>query len=78
MIPCVVGIAAVLREHQRCTPQCTPELLAAEIDKALGGLRRTTATGVLTEEGFLITAYWGSFDQPKTYAKWVTGWTENQ
>lgn len=72
-------IAAVLRDHTRCSPRCTPELVAAEIDKALGGLRKITQTGVLVS-GFLSPQYPGMTHEfsteTKTYTHWISGWTE--
>lgn len=70
-------IATVLRAHHSCT---SPEQLAEEIDKALGGLRKIEDTGLLTATGFLTTVYPGITHEPgvraKQYTKWVSGWSE--
>lgn len=44
--------------------------LAAEVDKALGGLRKLTAIGHLTPSGVLLSGV-----EPTHYLQWISGWT---
>lgn len=53
--------------------------VAAEIDKALGGLRKINGHGELLPGGILQSVYaipGTSTSESKTYAQWISGWTE--
>ncbi|MDD7812609.1 hypothetical protein PP713_08580 [Mycobacterium sp. CSUR Q5927] len=47
--------------------------VAAEIDTALGGLRKITSIGQLTPGGFLL---YGA--EPTQYRQWISGWAPDE
>ncbi|WAY18423.1 hypothetical protein OF855_24610 [Mycolicibacterium fortuitum] len=51
--------------------------LAAEIDKALGGLRKLNGHGQLLPGGILTPTY-NAPGKSKTYTQWISGWSEVQ
>ena len=51
--------------------------VAAEIDKALGGLRKLHGHGHLLPGGILTPGY-GAGGESKTYVQWITGWTPDE
>ncbi|SPX87664.1 Uncharacterised protein [Mycobacteroides abscessus] len=59
-------------------PQTYPEHVAAEVDKALGGLTRETRTNSMSSGGYAVNSKTGERTQHSDYrydSRWVSGWT---